>query len=680
MAKEILVAYGVDVDAVAGWLGSYGGENSPDDISRGLFAGEVGTPRLLKLFERYDLKTTWFIPGHSIETFPAETEQVVDAGHEIGIHGYTHENPIAMTREQETAVLDKCIGLVEQVSGKRPTGYVAPWWEFSNVTNELLLERGIKYDHSLMHQDFLPYYVRVGDSWTKIDYAKRAEEWMVPLQRGEETDLIEIPASWYLDDLPPMMFIKTAPNSHGFVNPRDIEQLWMDQFDWVYREYDYAVFTMTIHPDVSGRPAVLAMHERIIEHINGHSGVRWATFDEIADDFAQRSPRGGRSGLGRLAARGASGVAATAGRVRCLDADPAAGLLAELLLDAVHRCAAKTQAQRHGDEHDEDQRERDGGRPGAQRVEVRQDRPALRPGADQDRQRLGLVAALEQDRAVEVVPGEREAEEEAAEDPGPDERQRHLAERASAPFAPRSRAASSTWRSYRFQTASMTRNANGIPQMTLAPSAVYHRFGVYPMNFHRSWLPRPDEEGRGHQGEHEDEERDRVALQPPPAAERHREREPEHGDEHARDDRQVERLATRCAHVVRDRVEEIRVPQRPPPVEADRPAERERQLTRVALEGEDRHQDHRDVEEEEEQREVRAEAPLRPVPALLHVASDDDVLRAREILGRGCHRLDHRSSRRFERRVITQTPIISTATSSTADAAPCGYWTAPIFE
>ena len=107
MAKEILCAYGVDVDAVAGWLGSYGGENSPDDISRGLFAGEVGTPRLLKLFERYGLKTTWFIPGHSIETFPEETEMVVDAGHEIGMHGYSHENPIAMTREQEEAVLDQ---------------------------------------------------------------------------------------------------------------------------------------------------------------------------------------------------------------------------------------------------------------------------------------------------------------------------------------------------------------------------------------------------------------------------------------------------------------------------------------------------------------------------------------------------------------------------------------------
>ena len=68
--KEILCAIGVDVDAVAGWLGSYGGENSPCDISRGLFAGEMGVPRLVKLFDRLGIPTSWFIPGHSIETFP----------------------------------------------------------------------------------------------------------------------------------------------------------------------------------------------------------------------------------------------------------------------------------------------------------------------------------------------------------------------------------------------------------------------------------------------------------------------------------------------------------------------------------------------------------------------------------------------------------------------------------
>ncbi|KGJ77580.1 hypothetical protein GY21_07335 [Cryobacterium roopkundense] len=291
MKKDIQIAFGVDVDAVAGMLGSYGGEDSPCDISRGMFSGEVGGPRLIRLFDKYDLPATWFVPGHSIETFPELTKMIVAAGHEIGVHGYSHENPIAMTREQETSILDRSIDLIESVSGKRPTGYVAPWWEFSSVTNEILLERGIKYDHSLMHKDFEPYYVRVGDSWKKIDYAKDAQTWMEPLIRGTETDLVEIPANWYLDDLPPMMFIKASPNSHGFVNPRDIEQMWKDQFDWVYREMDQAVFTMTIHPDVSGRPQVLLMLERLIEHFNSYEGVSWNTFDQIADSFLARSPR-----------------------------------------------------------------------------------------------------------------------------------------------------------------------------------------------------------------------------------------------------------------------------------------------------------------------------------------------------------------------------------------------------
>jgi peptidoglycan/xylan/chitin deacetylase (PgdA/CDA1 family) len=291
MAKEILCAFGVDVDAVAGWLGSYGGENSPDDISRGMFAGEVGIPRLLTLFARYDLPSTWFVPGHSIETFPDQFRQIVDGGHEVGIHGYSHENPTAMDPGQESAVLDRCIELIEQVTHRRPRGYVAPWWEFSPVTNELLLERGITYDHSLMHNDFTPYRVRNGDSWTKIDYTSAAADWMKPLVRGRETDLIEIPANWYLDDLPPMMFIKASPNSHGFVNPRQVEEMWRDQFDWVHREMDYGVVTFTIHPDVSGRPQVLLMLERLIEHINSHHGVRWATFEDIADDFDHRNPR-----------------------------------------------------------------------------------------------------------------------------------------------------------------------------------------------------------------------------------------------------------------------------------------------------------------------------------------------------------------------------------------------------
>lgn len=293
MAKDIKVCIGVHVDAVGGWLGSYGGEDSPNDIQRGMFAGEVGMPRLRRLLEGRELPATWFIPGHSIETFPNEVADVVEAGFEIGCHGYSHENPVAMSPQQEADVLGKSVELVNQITGRNPRGYVAPWWEMSAHTAQLLIDNGFRYDNSQSYDDFTPFYARVGDEWTKIDYSKSAADWMKPLVRGHEVDLVEIAANWYVDDLPPMMFIKGNANSHGFVAPQVIEQLWKDQFDWIYREMDYAVFPFTIHPDVSGRPQVLLMLERIFDYISGHDGVEWLTFEDVAEDFRRRTPFNG---------------------------------------------------------------------------------------------------------------------------------------------------------------------------------------------------------------------------------------------------------------------------------------------------------------------------------------------------------------------------------------------------
>ena len=61
-----------------------------------------------------------------------------------------------MTPEQEEAVLNKCIALIERFAGQRPTGHVAPWWELSAATVALLLKNGITYDHSRMDNDFHP--------------------------------------------------------------------------------------------------------------------------------------------------------------------------------------------------------------------------------------------------------------------------------------------------------------------------------------------------------------------------------------------------------------------------------------------------------------------------------------------------------------------------------------------
>jgi peptidoglycan-N-acetylglucosamine deacetylase len=94
------------------------------------------------------LKTTFFIPGHSIETFPNDCRKIVEDGHEIGAHGYAHENPVAMRPKQKEAVLLKSIEVIEKLSGTMPRGYVAPWWEMSASTAALLQKYGFKYDHS----------------------------------------------------------------------------------------------------------------------------------------------------------------------------------------------------------------------------------------------------------------------------------------------------------------------------------------------------------------------------------------------------------------------------------------------------------------------------------------------------------------------------------------------------
>jgi hypothetical protein len=69
-----------------------------------------------------------------------------------------------------------------------------------------------------------------------------------------------------------------------------VERLWRDQFDWVYRELDYAVFPVTLHPDVSGRPQVLLMLERLLDYWKGHEGVRFLNFADATDEFRARFP------------------------------------------------------------------------------------------------------------------------------------------------------------------------------------------------------------------------------------------------------------------------------------------------------------------------------------------------------------------------------------------------------
>ena len=87
---------------------------------RGLFAGEVGIPRLLKLFDEYGLRPPGSSPATRSRPSPTRCRWSSTPGTRSALHGYSHENPIAMTPEQEEAVLVKCIDLIEKIRRQGP--------------------------------------------------------------------------------------------------------------------------------------------------------------------------------------------------------------------------------------------------------------------------------------------------------------------------------------------------------------------------------------------------------------------------------------------------------------------------------------------------------------------------------------------------------------------------------
>ncbi|MFC2012717.1 polysaccharide deacetylase [Chloroflexota bacterium] len=290
--KNVKVCYSVDIDGVAGWIGRPTRAGSICEISRGVWAVQEAAPNLLEVFKRYNIKTTCFICGHTIETFPNECKRIVDEGHEIALHGYAHENIKAMNPEQEEKVLVRSIDVIKDFTGKEPVGYRSPGWEFTPVTADLLIKYGILYDSSLMHRDFEAYYVRTGDKWYLIDYTKDPETWMKPMEFGEETDLVEIPPSWHLDDFPALAHIRDfGGNTFGWASPEVIFDMWKAQFDFLYRKGE-GILPLTIHPDTSGRPDVIIMlHERLIPYIMNHSGVTFCTYEEYAREWKATHPR-----------------------------------------------------------------------------------------------------------------------------------------------------------------------------------------------------------------------------------------------------------------------------------------------------------------------------------------------------------------------------------------------------
>jgi peptidoglycan/xylan/chitin deacetylase (PgdA/CDA1 family) len=266
--KHVAVNLGVDFDAQSLWLGAFN-MPSPALMARGEFGAEVGVPRLLEVYDRYDVKTTFFTPGHTIDTFPDICREALGRGHEFAHHGYYHENPTKIDAETERRLIELAFETFDKQLNMRPVGYRSPYWDYSDVTLDLVEEYGFIYDSSLMARDLVPYHPR---------------RWMVRWEQasvaGKASRVLEVPVNWYLDDFPPLAYVTGI--QPGQQDTETIFRRWKDIFDYAYERVENACYAVAVHPQIIGQAHHIMFFERIVEYIASKDGAWFATIEEIA--------------------------------------------------------------------------------------------------------------------------------------------------------------------------------------------------------------------------------------------------------------------------------------------------------------------------------------------------------------------------------------------------------------
>ncbi len=277
MARHI-VCLTFDYDAMSGFIAR--GMTSPTPVSRGEFGPNVAAPRILALLRKYRIATSWYIPGHTLESYPAQCKLVFDAGHEIGHHGWTHVPPALLSREQEEEGLTRANEQIRKLTGSYARGYRSPSWDLSPHSVELLLAHGFVYDSSMMGDDYLPYRVRQGD----------VIELEQPARFGKTTRLIEMPISWTLDDYPHFEFVRTKEwILPGLMNASLVLENWLDDYLYMKKNMKWGVLTYTFHPFVIGRGHRMLMLEKLIRKLKD-GGAVFMTLEAAAAEYGKRAP------------------------------------------------------------------------------------------------------------------------------------------------------------------------------------------------------------------------------------------------------------------------------------------------------------------------------------------------------------------------------------------------------
>ncbi len=266
------VCLSFDFDAYSIWINRR--MVSPGYLSRGEF-GATAVPRILRLLGDRGIPSTWFVPGHTVETFGGLCRQILDGGHEVALHGYVHEAVSSLSPEQERDVFQRSHEILTRLAGKPPRGNRTPSWDLTPHTIPILLELGLVYDSSLMSNDYAPFYARQG-------YEAPADG---PFVWGEPTSLVELPVSWSLDDYPHFEYHNTGTSvlpglrmaDHVFTN-------FFDDVRYMVRDFVDGVCVITFHPQVIGRGHRLLGLERFLDRL-GELEIEFERMDQVAEAF-----------------------------------------------------------------------------------------------------------------------------------------------------------------------------------------------------------------------------------------------------------------------------------------------------------------------------------------------------------------------------------------------------------